>query len=122
MKVLIAEDHQLNQQLMAICMNKFGWEYTIVKNGQEAAEAYFLTNYDVVLMDLNMPVMDGFEATSFIRMIDSNAQIIAISAYFNEEIVDRCYQVGMCAIIDKPYTKAILYSTILASIQKVKVA
>jgi CheY-like chemotaxis protein len=122
MKILIAEDNQLNQQLLAIHMQKFGWDYKIVSNGKEAIESYFQSSYDVVLMDLNMPVMDGFEATSFIRMLDSNANIIAISAFFNEEIRQRCYQLGMHAILDKPYPKALLYSVVSQSVQKEQVA
>ena len=70
MKILIAEDNPMNQQLMSKYMSKLGWECVIVENGLLATEACRADVFNAILMDIDMPVLDGIEATRSIRVFN----------------------------------------------------
>lgn len=115
-RVLVAEDNILNQRIMEILLKKKGWSCTLVADGLEAVEAYFEGSYDVVLMDIDMPVMDGWEATIEIRKKDKKIPIIAVTAYNEESFKKKSFECGMNLFLSKPYNKEEIYEAILKSI------
>lgn len=76
LNVLIAEDHLVNQDLMVLVLNGLGCKSTIADNGLEALEKHRATPFDLILMDCQMPEMDGFEATEKIRQFDPVCQLL----------------------------------------------
>ena len=106
-KVLLAEDNPVNQDVAMAMLAKLGLEVELARNGKEALEFAFRVQYDIILMDCQMPVMDGFEATSLIRgECKDNAQtpIIAVTANATTEDRENCINIGMNDFISKPYT------------------
>lgn len=105
MKILIAEDNKMNQHLMSKYMSKLGWEAVIVDNGLLATEAIRSIDFDVVLMDIDMPVLDGIEATRYIRVFNKNIPIIALTAYADDQMRSECAEAGMNAFLAKPCSR-----------------
>lgn len=105
MKILIAEDNLMNQHLMSRYMSKLGWEYVIVENGLLATEACRTEEFNAVLMDIDMPVLDGIEATRFIRVFNKQIPIIAITAYADDQMRTECAEAGMNAFLAKPCSR-----------------
>lgn len=102
--ILIAEDSEINQRLTVAVLNKMGYAPRSVANGLEAFEEAVRKRYDVILMDLQMPVMDGIRATRKI-LADSRTgtpQIIAVTANAQDDERDRCLAVGMVEFLTKP--------------------
>jgi signal transduction histidine kinase/DNA-binding response OmpR family regulator len=117
-KVLIAEDNQMNQQLIHHLMKIWGIEYTIVATGAEAIEELKKNGYSLVLMDIQMPEMDGYTATEYIRKeIDADIPIIAMTAHAMAGEKERCLQAGMSDYISKPLKESALYNLILFHVQ-----
>lgn len=101
--ILVAEDNKVNQTLITAVLNRFGCKFTIADNGQEAIEYLNKHNYDLVLMDMFMPIMNGLETTSHIRKnISKDIPIIAISASAQKEDVKKCLKAGMNSFLTKP--------------------
>ena len=118
-KVLVAEDIALNQLLMRTVLDEFGFECDIADNGRIAIEKLQNKSYDVILMDLQMPEMNGFEATEHIRSImKSNIPIIALTADVTTVDLAKCTSVGMNDYIAKPVDERILYQKIVEQIKK----
>jgi PAS domain S-box-containing protein len=118
-KVLVVEDILLNQLLMKTLLDDFGFECQIVSNGKLAIEALQAQKYDIVLMDLQMPEMNGFEATDFIRnTMMSTIPIIALTADVTTVDVEKCKQAGMNDYISKPVDEKILYTKIISNVKK----
>lgn len=118
-KVLVAEDMPLNQLLIKILLVDFGFEVDIADNGKIAIEKLQQKQYDLVLMDLQMPVMNGFEATEHIRIkMNSQIPIIALTADVTTVDVGKCEAVGMNDYISKPVDEKLLYSKIIKHIKK----
>ncbi len=108
LRVLVAEDNPSNQRLVSLFLQKLGCEPTVAYNGKLALDACQSQDYDVVLMDLQMPVMDGYEATVAIRrMLPAANQpwIIALTAHALEAERQRCLEVGMNDFLTKPLRK-----------------
>ena len=113
-KVLVVEDVTLNQLLIKIILLDFGFDIDIVANGKIAIEYLQKNSYDIVLMDLQMPVMNGFEATTYIRnTLNSQIPIIALTADVTTVDVEKCIAVGMNDYISKPIDEKLLYSKII---------
>ncbi|MGO9270685.1 MAG: response regulator [Terriglobia bacterium] len=106
LRVLLAEDNAVNQKLAARLLEKHGHRVTVTANGREALTALDQENFDVVLMDVQMPEMNGFEATSAIRKKESRTgshiPIIALTAHAMTGDRERCLAAGMDGYVSKP--------------------
>ncbi|MEN1761121.1 response regulator [Anoxynatronum sibiricum] len=103
-RVLVAEDHAVNRDLMVQLLRNRGMRCDVVQNGQEALQACQQEIYDLILMDVQMPVMDGLEATRQIRNLKLAQQpkIVAMTAHAMKEDEVRCLKAGMDAYMSKP--------------------
>ncbi len=118
-KVLVVEDIALNQLLMKTLLDDFGFERDIAANGRIAIEKLHTKSYDVILMDLQMPEMNGFEATEYIRnTMNSKIPIIALTADVTTVDLAKCKAVGMNDYIAKPVDERILYAKIVSLVKK----
>lgn len=118
-KVLVAEDIALNQLLMKTLLTDFGFEHDIAGNGKIAIEKLQANHYDIILMDLQMPEMNGFEATQYIRdTMNSKIPIIALTADVTTVDLAKCKSVGMNDYIAKPVDEKLLYNKIVGLVQK----
>jgi len=118
-KVLVVEDIALNQLLMKTILEDFGFEPHIAGNGKLAVEKLETGSYDVILMDLQMPEMNGFEATRHIRSIlKSDIPIIALTADVTTVDLAKCRAVGMNDYIPKPVDEKLLYIKITSLVKK----
>ena len=118
-KVLVVEDIALNQLLMKTVLDDFGFERDIAANGKIAIEKLKAKTYDVILMDLQMPEMNGFEATDYIRnVMKLTIPIIALTADVTTVDMAKCTAVGMNDYLAKPIDEGLLYSKILAQTKK----
>jgi len=118
-KVLVAEDITLNQLLMKTILDDFGFERDIAGNGKIAIEKLQSKSYDVILMDLQMPEMNGFDATDYIRnKMHSKIPIIALTADVTTVDLAKCRAVGMNDYIAKPVDERVLYSKIVGLVKK----
>lgn len=118
-KVLAVEDMVLNQLLMKTLLDDFGFERDIASNGKIAIEKMKANQYDIILMDLQMPEMNGFEATDYIRnTLHSNIPIIALTADVTTVDLKKCMAIGMNDYIAKPIDERLLYSKIVGLVKK----
>jgi PAS domain S-box-containing protein len=113
-RILVAEDNLFNQQIIQEFLNLSGINVDIANDGQEAIALLAITKFDAVLMDIHMPIMDGFEATRQIRGLPgfSALPIIALTAGVTKEERKRCLAAGMNDFINKPINPALLLSTL----------
>ena len=103
LQILIAEDNLINQQVIIHILGKLGYETTVVENGTEAVEAVNAGCYDLVLMDMQMPEMDGLEATEIIRgSLEKQPVIIALTANSMQDDEEKCLRAGMNDYLAKP--------------------
>lgn len=117
--VLVVEDIALNQLLMRTLLDDFGFRCDIAANGKIAIEKLKAGSYDIILMDLQMPEMNGFEATEFIRKeMKSEIPIIALTADVTTVDLAKCKAVGMNDYIAKPVDEKLLYSKIVNEYKK----
>lgn len=110
-KILVAEDVETNQKIVKEMLQLLGCEVDIAQNGQEALEMYEQHSYDLIFMDCQMPIMDGYTATSAIRVIENSKHyqptpIIALTAGFDKSDEARCRESGMNHYITKPFSLA----------------
>lgn len=118
-KVLVVEDIALNQLLMKTLLDDFGFECDIAANGKIAIKKLQSKSYDIILMDLQMPEINGFEATEYIRTtMNSKIPIIALTADVTTADLLRCKAVGMNDYIAKPIDERLLYSKIAGLVKK----
>jgi signal transduction histidine kinase/CheY-like chemotaxis protein len=116
MKVMVAEDNVVNQRVAAGLLTKRGHVVTVVANGREAVAALETDDFDLVLMDVQMPVMDGFEATGEIRAREAktggHVRIVAMTAHAMKGDCDRCLRAGMDGYVSKPLDPRRLYAVV----------
>lgn len=106
-RFLVVEDNVLNQKVIGGLLKKQDISFDLAENGKVAVELFQKNHYDLILMDCEMPVMDGFEATLKIRELETSKEkqsiIIAVTAHVLNEHRQRCYEVGMDGFISKPF-------------------
>ncbi|HEY3284826.1 MAG TPA: PAS domain S-box protein [Armatimonadota bacterium] len=121
MRVLVAEDNPINQKVIRLMLEKRGCTCDVAGNGAAALEALSSSAYDVVLMDVQMPVMDGFEATRALRLREAGAPartpVIAMTAHAMEGDRERCLSAGMDDYVSKPVAPGEL-DRVLASLPR----
>ena len=119
-EVLLVEDNPVNQKVAVVHLDKLGCSVTIANNGQEAVHEMMQSQFDVIFMDCQMPVMDGFEATRNIRQYEKkyggHRRIVAMTANAMKGDRERCLQVGMDDYISKPISRKKLYDVIARNV------
>lgn len=122
LKILLAEDNTINQFLAQTILHEFGFEVDTADNGKIAIEFLNKKNYDIVLMDLKMPEMGGFEATKYIRTQmappKSTVPIIAITADVTQADIDKYKEAGMNDYVIKPFNQMELLNKIMSLIRE----
>lgn len=107
LKILVAEDSLINQEVIKQVLIEKNWDVVTVSNGLEAIEAYTSDKFDIIFMDVQMPVMDGIEATKEIRKIEDDTEekipIIGLTAHAYKIHAEDCIKAGMNSFIAKPY-------------------
>jgi two-component system, sensor histidine kinase len=112
-KILLAEDNDINRMIAAIVLKSNGYHITEVLDGKEAVTQLSRQSFDLVLMDMQMPFMDGLEATRIIRKhINKKVPIIALTANEIKHEKGRCVQAGMNDFLMKPFDERELVSII----------
>jgi signal transduction histidine kinase/ActR/RegA family two-component response regulator len=114
LRVLVAEDNVINQKVISALLRRQGWPVTLASNGRLACEAFQCEVFDLVLMDVQMPEMDGLEATRWIRQRETECAcgarvpIIALTAHASQAQHDQCLAAGMNGVVTKPVSLAAL--------------
>jgi signal transduction histidine kinase/CheY-like chemotaxis protein len=111
-RLLVAEDNEVNSMVTTTMLKAMGFNYSLVENGQKAVEAIKDEHFDAILMDCQMPVMDGFEATRIIRKLETegaSTKIIALTANAMDGEESRCREAGMDNYLSKPFKSAELF-------------
>ncbi len=118
--VLIVDDNKINQIVTQNILKKNGYTCNIASNGMKAIDMLKEEKFDLVLMDINMPEMNGLEATKVIRTFNTHTPIIALTAVEEGEIRNQAISVGMNDVIIKPYDTQQFFQTIMRNISKMK--
>jgi CheY-like chemotaxis protein len=112
--VLLVDDNEINQRLATVMLKNIGCQVSIAGNGQEAITELSKDKFQLVLMDIQMPLMNGYEATEYIRnKLKLTLPIIGLSANVYKEEIEQCYQSGMNDYLGKPYTERSLREKVL---------
>ena len=118
LSILLAEDNPVNQQVMLVLLGHLGYRADLARNGREVLDALARRRYDLVLMDVQMPEMDGLEATRRIRQEipeDRQPHIVALTAHVMTGDRERCLAAGMDGFLGKPVQIADLEAALLAA-------
>jgi len=119
--ILLAEDNVINQKVAVSILSKHGFNVTVANNGQEAVDLVQSLNFDAILMDCQMPVKDGFEATAEILEYQTNTEfktpIIALTANAMESGRKACLEAGMVGFVPKPFSRDQLLKTLRENIR-----
>ncbi len=119
-RILIAEDNKTNQLVTSRYLKHYGGKFEIANNGIEAVEKVMMNDFDVILMDISMPELNGFEATAKIRDLadgtKSSIPVIAFTAYASKEDQQKVIESGMNGFIPKPFSRKQLAQVILNNI------
>ncbi|HCN37294.1 MAG: response regulator [Ignavibacteria bacterium] len=115
-KILVAEDNYINQKLINKLLINKGYDVTIVDDGQKVLDELEKDKYHLILMDIQMPVMDGYQSTKIIRAKEitngTYIPIIAVTAFAMESDKQKCFEIGMDDYISKPFNKDDFYKII----------
>ena len=109
LSILLVEDNELNQRLMKISLARFNYKVSIAVNGLEGVQMFSNEKFDLILMDIMMPIMDGFESTKRIRALEASKPdmghitIIAFTANTINNDREKCIKGGMDDILEKPF-------------------
>jgi CheY-like chemotaxis protein len=121
LRILLAEDNIVNQKIIRTLLERAGHMVEVAPNGRDALTAHQQREFDVVLMDIQMPEMDGFEAVAHIREnengSDRHTPVIALTAHAMAEDRDRCLAAGMDDYVSKPIQRQQLFEAIQRQVQ-----
>lgn len=109
-RVLVAEDNEDIQELVKLLLKKIGLEFVVVENGLQAVEAAMASSYDLVLLDIQMPVIDGFTAIKQLQLKGYKTPVIAMTANIMQKNHDKVIKSGFSGFISKPINKSELYA------------
>ncbi|MCG9792963.1 response regulator [Flavobacterium algicola] len=112
LSVLVVDDNAINRMVTKKIIEKLNYKCVVLESGKEAIELLTTDKFDVILMDINMPEMNGFETTKIIRSMGIMTPIIALTAFSKDEVVEESKLVGMNDIIVKPFESPELYKMI----------
>lgn len=122
LKILLAEDNPINVKLVLSLFSDYGIEADVAENGKEAVELVKINYYDLVLMDMEMPEMNGYEATTVIREeLKNKVPIIAMTAHAMAGEREKCFKLGMYDYISKPINANLLFEKIYNATEFVKI-
>ncbi|MBM3761242.1 MAG: response regulator [Acidobacteria bacterium] len=110
-RILLAKDNPTNQRLFTVLLQKQGCLVQVAENGTQAIEMFTTAQFDIVLMDVQMPIMDGLEATRILRS-QSQVPILGLTAHASESDQQACITAGMNAVLTKPVDTQRLFSHI----------
>ncbi|MFK7050661.1 Sensory/regulatory protein RpfC [Flavobacterium columnare] len=105
LKILLAEDNKINQIVTKKILKSFGYKVVIANNGLESIEACKKGKFDIILLDINMPLYDGYEVAIQIRNLSITTPIIALTAFDKYEVFSKCKKAGMNDVLVKPFEK-----------------
>jgi CheY-like chemotaxis protein len=120
-RILLVDDDELSRRMMGLLLSEKGYNYDTASNGLEAVEAVQSQTYDIVLMDLQMPLMNGFDATRKIRESegkDKHVPIVALTAMLFDNEVHECMSAGMDECVAKPFDTDTLFRLIDSYVDK----
>jgi len=114
--ILLAEDNPMVREMILITLSCQPWQTTTAETGKDAVRKWQTGNFDLILMDLQMPEMDGLEATREIRRLEANKKrrvgIVGLTAYADRSVHEECFKAGMDEVLVKPFEDASLYEAI----------
>jgi PAS domain S-box-containing protein len=110
--ILLAEDNADNQRLITMYIEKTGAKVVIAENGEKAVKLAMETPFDLIFMDINMPLMSGLDATDMLRISGYTTPIYALTAAHDQKDIDQCMQAGCDGHLTKPIDKDVLFKTI----------
>ena len=121
-RILIVEDNPANQKVVAVLLGKRGYQTFVVTNGRQALEALEDSRYDLVLMDVQMPVLDGLETTRIIRKDArwSTLPVVGLTAHAMSGDRERCLEAGMNDYVAKPVRMPALLETVSKYVPRVE--
>lgn len=115
-ELLIVEDDEISRIVIEKLANQRGWHTTSAKNGEEAVEKYKRSSFNAILMDVQMPIMDGYEATKIIRQLENKKSkqtpIIAMTAHAIKGDREKCIEAGMNDYMTKPIDAKEFHATV----------
>jgi CheY-like chemotaxis protein len=111
-RVLVVDDNKINQLITKKTIEKNNYKCTVVDSGMAALTLLENEEFDIILMDINMPLMNGFETTTRIRQKGIRTPVIALTAFDKEQIIEEALVVGINDIIIKPFEPILLFKTI----------
>ena len=111
-RILVAEDSLTNQTLIKLLLEKLGLEAVVVEDGQQAVQKAMTEKFDIILMDIQMPVMNGFEATENLRKEGIKTPIVAVTACAMKGDDEKCFYAGCNDYLPKPIDRKKLIETI----------
>lgn len=118
-KILVVDDNDMNRLVASLILNEHGAEIREAENGFDALEILEKENIDLILMDVQMPVMNGYETTRRIRLLGFTNPIIALTAYAVSEEKDRCIEAGMNDLITKPFEERQLITIVKHAVDQI---
>ena len=121
LQILIVEDQLINQRLMMSLLRKFGYNSVAVNNGKEAVDILHIRRFDLILMDIEMPVMNGVEASRWITsegQLDYSPEIVAYTTKFSQSDLSIYLELGIEYVIRKPATIEKVLPALLSAIKK----
>ena len=112
MRCLIVEDNQLNVLVVSKMVESLGFKWHAVEDGEKGVNAFGEDKYDLIIMDLHMPVMDGMTASKLILQMDADARVLMLSANVTKEAIEQSKEVGIQYYLTKPVSKEKLIEVI----------